>query len=275
MTVLALVVAGTLSLQAQVKYSPVVAFGDSLSDMGNVAMCTNKVTDSGTHLDGTWVKQLADMFGYALTPSKTGGTDYAVAGAPSGGVIKQTKAYLDANAGAASPTALYTFYVGGNDIVATIKHGKDGVMAATNAADTVKAAIDTLAKAGAVNFVWPNLFPIKTSPVHKDLPDTTPAVDAFDKEQALAIAALQSEHPNIKIFNVDFNALATTGIKDPTTQGFTNWTEAWLKASAETPYSKLSSNPDSDKFVFFDGLHPTTHFHHILAEEVYKDLQAP
>ena len=263
------------SLHAQVKFPVVVAFGGSFSEAGNVALCTNPVSASGMHLGGTWVMQLAAMCGTTLTASKLGGTDFAKAGAGSAGLTNQLQAYLATTGGAASPTALYTVSMGGNDFMGAVVHGKDGLAAATNAADNDKAMIDKLANLGAKTVMWVKLPGQANAPVRVGKPDPTAAYDAFYKEYATNVAALRAAHPDLKLIVVDFAAFSKKTPEEFAAEGFTNTTQSWLAAPADVPYSRLSSNPDADKFVFFDGLHPTTHMHQLFAQEAYKDLQAP
>ena len=267
--------AASPGLHAQVKFPVVVAFGDSFSDAGNVALCTNPVSASGMHLGGTWVMQLAAMCGTTLTASKLGGTDFAIAGAGSPGLTNQLQAYLATTGGAASPTALYTVSMGGNDIRGAVFHGKDGIKAATNAADNDKAMIDKLANLGAKTVMWVKLPSVANAPSQIGKPDCTAAYDVFYKEYDTNVAALRAAHPDLKLIAVDFAAFSKRTPEESAAEGFTNTTQSWLVAPADVPYSRLSSNPDADKFVYFDGLHPTTHVHQLFAQQAYKDLQAP
>lgn len=110
-------------------FSKVVVFGDSLSDAGNISLATapsiQPPLEFTTNPGHVTVQDLAGQLGYTLTPSLTGGTDYAWGGA---GVLTnspgtpaavptltgQVNAYLAA--GAVDPNALYTIWGGANDI---------------------------------------------------------------------------------------------------------------------------------------------------------------
>jgi outer membrane lipase/esterase len=107
-------------------FSNVVVFGDSLSDNGNISTLT---PGSGrmrfTTNPGLVSSELvAKHYGFTLEPSTSGGTDYAWGGSQSAkdlGVVVSAKTqvnqYLAANGGRADSRALYTMWIGANDIL--------------------------------------------------------------------------------------------------------------------------------------------------------------
>ena len=266
-------ITGILTLHAQIIPPEIVAFGDSLSDTGNKSDATNTAAESGMGIGGVWVVQLAAMYGQTLTQSSSGGTDYAQGGAVTSGLTNQVNSYLNKNSGSASSTALYTFSAGGNDILNNLKNNPDTV--AVTAADNIESQINSLVNAGAKNFLWLNMFPINLTPDVYGNATVAEAVSAFNIEWTADVAALRSEHPNIDLVGLDFYGFALNLGNNSAALGFTNTTQAWNAAKASVPYSKASSNPDSDKFVFWDNLHPTTHVDQLLAEDAYNALQVP
>ncbi len=141
------------------QYSAVYAFGDSLSDNGNIANITEaagqslhplyfdsfpslmpttayevsrKMTNSGP----VWVESLAAGLGLPALPSTTGGTIYATAGANSTdnlpyvppeheavlSIEEQTQLFLAQHGGAAPSDALYAFSEGGNDLLDAVTY---------------------------------------------------------------------------------------------------------------------------------------------------------
>ena len=89
MIVLALTTPGT-SLQAG-DITGIVAFGDSLSDVGNISIATGGVSPGASYYHGhysngpIWLEYLANRLGVAApTPSLAGGTDNALGGAETG-----------------------------------------------------------------------------------------------------------------------------------------------------------------------------------------------
>jgi len=112
-------------------YSGVTAFGDSLTDGGNVFAVTGGTLPypSGRFSDGpVWIEQLASNLGTPLQPSVLGGTNYAFGGAESGlgtsllrgvlpvpGIRQQIQNFLQL--GPLDPTRLYVVWGGANDFL--------------------------------------------------------------------------------------------------------------------------------------------------------------
>ncbi len=72
-------------------YTTLFAFGDSLSDAGNLYILSNHLAPAPPYVGGhfsngpTWVEDLSVKLGLGtLTPSLSGGTDFAVGGATTG-----------------------------------------------------------------------------------------------------------------------------------------------------------------------------------------------
>lgn len=110
-------------------FNQVISFGDSLSDAGNISLATNPniqpPLEFTTNPGAVIVQDVASHYGYSLTASLAGGTDYAWGGAginnnnpsaPPGvpTITDQVNAYLAA--GSVNSKALYTMWGGGNDV---------------------------------------------------------------------------------------------------------------------------------------------------------------
>src|SRR3984957_8958324 len=115
-------------------FSGVYAFGDSLSDAGNISLATlGNLPVSGIYSGGrftngnVWVQDLAQNLGLpAPKPSLAGGTDYAYGGAETGVTAVHAVNPTDlpsqigqfvASVPDPSPTALYTVWAGSNDVL--------------------------------------------------------------------------------------------------------------------------------------------------------------
>src|SRR4051812_14643619 len=115
-------------------YSAVYAFGDSLSDAGNVSYLTlDQLPVSSIYSDGrfsngnVWVQDLSQNLGLPpVSASLTGGTDYAYGGAQTGATAVHAANPSDlpsqlgqfvANVPNPSPNALYTVWAGSNDVL--------------------------------------------------------------------------------------------------------------------------------------------------------------
>jgi outer membrane lipase/esterase len=183
-------VAATSTAAVAGPYSALYVFGDSLSDVGNVAAATGLAQPqigsaaplppgqvgyaTGQWTDnqgnGVWANTVAQSLGVAMGPSLAGGTNYAWAGARTGTnpsatgawyLNQQVSSYLSNSGGTASSTALYAILIGGNDIAAIIG---DAAAPGANPADVIGAGVtagigsivsqvQTLYGAGARNFL--------------------------------------------------------------------------------------------------------------------------
>ena len=270
-------------------FSQLVVFGDSLSDNGNAYIASsgafpganygsytfaNGLTTSfysdGPNTSpvaagpaGLWVDQLSTKLGVADPQpflANTGGTNYAVASAQTGTANPQdmgyqVAAFTSAHLTGAPSTALYAFWGGANDIL-------DG-SSPKQAADNIEAYIKTLSVEGAKNFAWLNL------PLLGDTPDGRPfkaqlnaASVVFNDEWAVDLATVQGA--GIHVVGVNIEGLFTNLIGNPGAYGLTNVTD-----SAQT--SGLANDAG---YLFWDGKHPTTAGHALVADDVHTSLTA-
>lgn len=285
----------TLSQAADV--SGIVAFGDSLSDMGNRGLAPDKPQ---TKFRETWVNQLTgpnflNLPGFKPSgmTSYYGGTNYAVGGAGTeftarmggnrnGGqnlTQQVSKRYLNPafNPDGVKKDALHVIVIGANDLMvasigleqmATQWAGLDQVGIAV--ARSVEGQIQALAAAGVTRVLWGNVFNLALAPsvVTKSrllggemaptfLAALTRAVLAHNREMDAAIARLEAVNPSLKITKLDLFAKFTEVAADPLKFGFTDVT---------------SGANDSQHLFSADGLHPTPAGHHMLAEYAFAVL---
>lgn len=261
--------------------SQLVVFGDSLSDNGNAAFAVggalagnyapNALTDGPNTTPATngplglWIDQFAPKLGVAdPLPFVFGGTNYAVASAKTGHnpaftlpvppaiptsvpyITDQVALYLANQTG--SPTTLYIFWAGSNDI--------NGAGNPVTAADNISASIQTLAAAGAKQFLWLNEPPLGATPAGKasgQVAALTAATNAFNAEWAADIAALSGK--GIAVTGVNVNLLFTQISANPAAFGFTNVTDPAWCGTLGLP-NCAGNNPN--QFLFWDTEHPTT-----------------
>ena len=183
-------------------YDAIYAFrGDSLSDTGNIFAATGGAEPAAPYANGqfsngaVWVQDLAAGLGVApLKPSLLGGTDYAYGGAQTGqtpfhtanstdltGASGQVSQFEAAHANA-DPNALYTIWIGSNDMRAAAQSNASPAQIALDigvAVAHVDSAVAALAGEGAKNFL------ILTVP---DLGKTPEAIAAGPTAQAGASA---------------------------------------------------------------------------------------
>ncbi len=176
------------------QFSQVVVFGDSLSDNGNISLATNPTLQPPlrftTNPGMLGIEHVADHLGYTLSPSLTGGTDYAWGGA---GVLNnspgtpaavptltaQVGAYLAS--GAVDSNALYSIWGGANDIFNAATSAAAAATAQQLIAQNVAAQIAQLQQAG-----------LPQAQIDALTPQITQAVTAAVTQQVLAAANVSS-----------------------------------------------------------------------------------
>ncbi|PHM38705.1 outer membrane esterase [Xenorhabdus mauleonii] len=156
-------------------FDNVYVFGDSLSDGGNFGRFTTDGKNAELY-DEYIAQQITNK---KLTPSKLGGTNYAVAGSTassSGGPVsqamttqRQVNEYLGSYSGKADPNSLYIHWVGGNDVAdALVSFSKGNKKIAQqlidNGSTSAASQVRQLIKAGAGLVIVPNVPDVGTTP---------------------------------------------------------------------------------------------------------------
>jgi outer membrane lipase/esterase len=269
--------------------SKLVVFGDSLSDSGNNALLpllgvdASQVISSNAYIPTltyasknysngpVWSQQFAALMGVTFTPSVLGGTSFAfggtgyTVGAPLPTMPQQLGLHLFANGGSADPNALYVLAGGGNDARAIseafVKSGFDPSVLNTgfaNYADSVDLMLDTLSATGAKNIVVWNVPDVGKAPASLILGNAASFLasgiaDAMNQ----SLSSVLLSHPDVKLFNV-FDFIREVA-NDPAIFGLANVDDA-------------CGNPnglvDCATALFYDGLHPTTVAHGLIAQRM-------
>jgi outer membrane lipase/esterase len=279
--------------------SGIVVFGDSLSDTGNAYTATSGVLPPSPYSAGRfsngpiWVQQLASKLGVTSpAPSLKGGTDYAFAGAATGGtplgtqlhspagtsplttpsghfianvptLPTQVNSYLGSLHGAQiSPSTAITIWAGANDFF-------DGQTDPTIPAKNIANAVSALLAAGAHNILVANLPDLSKTPFGLSSSTATQqglsALSAgFNSALAADLSALGSAYGNT-VHLLDTASLFKQIQTNPSQFGFSNVTGQGI----------LTGNPSAPGYLFWDDVHPTTAGHQILANKAYSGLGAP
>jgi len=253
------------SSQAQaVSFSQVVVFGDSHSDAGNYG---RNVRFSNGRL---WVEELSLQLGLQLpAPSEEGGTDYAWGGARTGwgidnnfgGSFPKLGTQIEQFLSTDTPDEgdVFVLFAGHNDF------GWGGERNAHAPVDNLLEHVSTLARAGAKNFVVPNLHPLGHLPQYRGTPDEETLNALSDQFNTLLGTGLEQAEANrdIRITQVDLAGLIGEVLDDPSSLGFTNVTD---------PARILGVSPDS--YLYWDNNHFTEDFHQQFGQLAFRTLLA-
>lgn len=278
-------------------YTGLFIFGDSLSDSGNIAALIganpgqvisgnsyvpSQPYGSGTFSNGAvWVNSFAASIGLAASalPSLGGGGNFAFGGARTAtdgsglppSLSAQAGQFLSAHGGVAPGGALYVVEGGGNDArdalaaaAASATPGAVILAAAATYAQNIGIIVDQLQAAGAQHIVvWdvPNLA-------------TAPAVTALGAgatflggqvSQAMntALGVRLATEPGVSIF--DLYGLVNGVVANPGAFGIVNVTDACGAVAGCVPGS----------YLFWDGIHPTSAGHQILASAMLSVVPEP
>jgi phospholipase/lecithinase/hemolysin len=255
------------------QFTEIVAFGDSLTDTGNLYALTGDAFPpasdgyyQGRFSNGpVWVEWLALQLGVpAPTPFLTGGTNYAFGGAETDLInefstertpnIGTQLGYFVQTRGSFSDDQLVVLWAGANDFLNA--HQTDPSVPVSN----LSAAITSLANLGAKTIVVPNLPPLGKTPALLGTPYATGFDTLTTEFNDLLESALDDLETNlgITIIRLDIFDLLQRVLKTPMAFGFTNVTNPALI----TEYGVIggifvSVAPTPDNYLFWDIVHPT------------------
>ena len=290
------------SCPARAGYSNLFVFGDSLSDSGNNAVIfAPNVTPvpisdnsfvptypyaSGRYTDAqVWAQYLAGFLGLTANPSLLGGTDYAFGGARTGPLsadlfnpfpptLQTQVAYFLQQQGNVAPNdALYVIAGGGQNArdaveqIATTCLDQTcvaAVIASAAAAYATDAAtmVGELGVAGADSIVvWDTPDVGKAPALIAAGGSALGTLVASAMNQALVLAL--GSDPNVKIFDVF--GLVDDVVANPGAFGLANVSDACARFIACDPST----------FLFWDGIHPTSAGHMIIAQAMLRTVPEP
>jgi len=243
-------------------YSAIFAFGDSLSDNGNLYRATGGLAPasppyySGRFSNGpVAAEQLAAQLNAPLIDFAYGGATTGVGNIADGGT--QTKPGLFGLPGmlaelkgatipsAAASSSLFLVWGGADDFESA---GSPAVAAAN-----IDEIVETLEADGATHILVPDLPDLGLTPEFYGNPLATAYSSAFD-------AALQATLPPGATF-FDTESVFASILANPGAYGFTDTTGSCYDATT----GAVCSNPG--QYLFFDDLHPTAAADAILATD--------
>ncbi len=294
---------------AAAAYTSIFAFGDSLSDAGNLFAESGSTIPLKPYVDGhfsngpTWVEDLSQMLGLGpMKPFLTSndGTNYAFGGAQTGitdinPFDPSSPVHIDFpdqitafNLVDPNPVkgALYTLDIGANDIMNALAAFVGGTISLAEVKTVVSQAeantidsVGTLFGLGARSLLFYEVPNLGLTPRFEGTALQSLASDlaeSFNVEVLKGLAPL--EGAGLKVFSLDTYDLLGEIKADPAGFGFNNvsspcWTGTFTDPSSGTLCSTVPD--DQNKFLFWDAVHPTEAGHLWAAEFAAQALAAP
>ena len=262
-------------------FTDLIVFGDSLSDVGNVAQASFGIfPGSYYHNDRfsngpVWVESLATQLGLGpLQRSTAGGDNFAYGGAKTTGtggiegffirdLDEQVAQFLDSRS--VDPAALFVVFAGSNDFI----QGQTDVGFPVG---RITADVNRLIAAGAREFLVPNLPLLGFTPRFNNSPATAAAYNQrtadFNAALDASLAALETVDTALKFHRLDVAALFSDAIATPARFALANVTDAAAPglAPGDGSYNTSLIASNAHEYLFWDDLHPTAAVHAILAD---------
>ena len=285
------------SAQAQMLANRFVAFGDSLSDNGNLfAVSGQPPAPYNMRFTNalTWVEYLAGPLNTAGANSLVGGLplapgnlDFAFGGSrtdtlatPGPGIATQIGGFA-AFGGTFKPTDIATLWGGANDIfqgipvaAATPATAIATMTTITNtAAANIAAEAQQLIGLGAKTIVVNNLPDFSSLPQFAGGPAAGLAAYSssnFNSALAAKLAAVAAANPGVNIVSINAAQVFGAVIASPSLFGLTNTSQSCVAVLACVGGALSTQN----QFLFWDAVHPTQTGQKIVANVVYDTLTA-
>ncbi|CAG8462781.1 17094_t:CDS:2 [Acaulospora colombiana] len=279
----------------------IVAFGDSLTDNGNLWRMTNgTIPPGGYYFQGrwtngfVWVEFLESSLGAKLTNRAFGGaltdnnfknskfqSSFANYSVPS--VKEQVEGILP-NITKFPPQTTFTFWAGSNDYMRIFENNL--TITPTDIIESIQSSISLLSSSGARRFLLLNLPPIHRIPRYKSCRNLTLLQDLVQEHNTLLNETILSLSKSKRIYAEVFDVWGLTErvLADSQKFGFKNSVDSCsnlnnsvdscsnLNFSKQEFYHmganivKTCENPD--EYLWWDDAHPTTKAHELFAKEI-------
>jgi phospholipase/lecithinase/hemolysin len=287
----------SVSASSALAFSQIVAFGDSLTDNGNLQAATNGMFPAAPYFDGRFtdglvaVEVMANKLGLPLN-------NRAIAGALTGtgnqfasdnprvvdmGMMNQVNKYvgeLRAQGKSADKDALYMVWGGGNDFLAVVRSGdtsKVGQVIAAGVTNLVT-QIDMLYEAGARNIMVP-LMPDLASSFYGTSGAVPSALltnlsQSFNQALQGRLKAVATEKPGLQLIVFDAPQHLAAARQELAAAGADVVNRCWdgdyTGANNKNPVCK-----DPSKVFLFDKVHPNAVVHEKLGQAMAAAVPKP
>jgi len=239
-----------------------------------------------------------------FTPSLAGGTNYAIGGATTGSASfnsvnssvpnflkpayeNYSNAWQLQSFAAQQPsfnpaTSLFVVWLFPNDIFYSDTTGAlpglvpgspGGTDLISNGIANILTTIGILAQAGAEHFLVPNMTDLGLTPAFAGTPQADALsllTDVFNSNLAAQLTALDAML-SAEIVQFDTAGSFATILADPLAYGFDNTTDSCV----DNLTNGLCNPGNWDRWLFWDGVHPTTYTHQVLASQFATAVPEP
>jgi len=281
--------------EAAAQFSGVFFFGDSLSDAGSFKPVLPPGTGKFTTNPGPiWAEVVGQHYGFVVTPSNQGGTDYAEGGArvtdlpgvpptpPTGTATPVATQISNLLAkGPLNSGALYSVWAGANDLFFQLGLLQAGAITPTqlqaNLATTATQVVQQVARLNAAGaryiIVW-NMPDVGKTPFGVGSGQSATITQLSSFFNTTLNAGLDALH--IDVIRLNEFLLLNEAIANPAAFGFTNVTTPACTVSVVLCTSATLVAPNAAQtYLFADAVHPTTATHQILADYATSVIEAP
>lgn len=281
----------------------IYAFGDSLSDPGNVFSASVLVAGAGLppppYFEGRfangyiWVDYLAERLGLHLSPivqlqDRRSAISFAYGGATSGsenvintalpGLLQEIEQFQQfITPDKLSPDSLYTLWIGANDYLpdslSNTSSGSEFTLQeqSSQSVENIVTAIRSLYGLGARRFMVSNLPALGATPRARSLgQETARRLNQITQQhnQSLdrQLNSLEQTLPDLHLIRLNVEQLFEQAVQGQF--AFTNVENPCFNRTTK----QVCANPD--QYLFWDALHPTTAAHRVVADLAAKQLQS-
>jgi len=188
---------------------------------------------------------------------------------------------------------LFVFWLGGNDGAYWLKTqtavgigstpgtitggapsaGKNANQLLANALNNVEIGIQTLIDEGASHILVPNLLDLSLTPLYSGNPTLAASVKqlvlGFNAGLSAKISSLKAANPQADLMAFDTFGLVNRISSQPASYGLTNVTDRCVVDAVQLPAC------DPNQWLFWDGNHPTTKAHGLIAEAMFQQVPGP
>jgi phospholipase/lecithinase/hemolysin len=244
-------------------YDHIYAFGDSLSDTGNVPAPAPDYFDGRYSNGKLWIEYLSPKLGFSYRPTN----NHAQADSPTATVLQQTK---DFSPSGDLKESLFVLWGGGVDFINAAPIGfNDSAWAdvVNGAINNLSNAVSVLTVKGALAIVVPNVIDMTRSPGGSVLPSiykpyARNKLIGFNNSLAATLQTLSLRNRQTRIIQMDLWTQFNDLLDHPRTYGFT---KVDIGALQDDALADKSFNGPGQTYLFWDEIHPTSRAHVVLS----------